>query len=134
MIRMLRNNSELIGSTEQSEYIKDKLVERYCPNIIEQQIPGYDLRTNYLTTTREKLSKHNVTFVTSFDPSMTSLENTGLKYYVKRRLTTGPRICYKATPTIRKILTRAAVDIVLPNNESSEAPTNRNMETSVITS
>lgn len=131
MIRMLRNNSEKVGFTKQSQLIKDKLAERqYCPNVIEQQTPDYSQRNHYLTTTSKKSTEHSITLVTNFDPSIPTsniirehwpqllLEDT-----LRRRLITGPRICYRAPPTIGKLLTRAAVKVTLPNNNLSTLPT-----------
>jgi len=97
MIRMLRNNSEHTGFIEQTNFIKDKLVERkYLPDIIEEQIPEYSQRT------RKKPSEHN-TFVTNFDPSIPTA-NIIREHWpqlfcddtLRRCLSTGPRICYRA--------------------------------------
>ena len=131
MIRILRNNSDYTGFVKQTNLIKDKLAERkYLPDIIEQQMPDYSQRTNYLVNTSKKSSEHNVTFVTNFDPFIPTADIIREHWpqllcddTLRRRLTTGPRICYRASPTLGKLLTRAAVEITLPNNESSTLPT-----------
>ena len=131
MIRMLRNNSDQTGFTEQSDFIKDKLVQRnYSNTTIQQQTPDYSQRTNYLTTTSKKSSEHRVTFITNFDPSIPTA-NIIREHWpqllcednLRRRLTTGPQVCYRAPPTIGKLLTRAAINTTLPNNEASVTPT-----------